>query len=377
MKNTWQSGVLKTAVPAILLTTTSPLHAHTLTTATGYYVSHGHYNYCGPNGCPIADSTFEAQVGFSAWNRVYSGTGAWNCHGRTFDARRSWTPLADPWLYYDGPVSPYSPAQGDSIIWWSGGSTSHSVTITGPWNSISTPVMSKYGTQGQYSHSLANTIRVYGSNWAVVRFTAGTPIYYGLQASAESSKDMKVDEKTVEEIRDRLLKEREQMPWYQAVRDSETLYKNEHPQLVAKVGGLREHTQKLIAQYKADEKRTLDALFDDLKDSEHYAFLGVYNSPAHSEDFIKGIEAGNLLVKMAEKHPHLRPIIISRLRDAFAYENMDFQDRFRGATLYFLSQILSPEERKQAKGQLKTSMPAQAEMAAGVPTYTQYYFDKL
>lgn len=152
-----------------ILSMPSLVEAHSVRTATGYSVSHGHYGFCGPYGCPTADSVFERDYLFSSRDRVYSGTGAWNCHGRTFDSRRSWISLAEPYLNYDTPTCPSSPRSGDAIIFWARGQTSHSVTMISSWSGLDTRVMSKYGTQGQYRHTLRDTVRVYGGDWAVTR----------------------------------------------------------------------------------------------------------------------------------------------------------------------------------------------------------------
>ncbi len=142
-------------------------YTSTMYTASGHPVSVDHFGYCGPNGCPASDSSWESVNGIRSADRWYSGTGAWNCHGRTFDNRQGWIGQAEPWLTYDGPSSPVSPRPGDTVIWWKndpilGHVTAHSVTINGTWNGLGTTVMSKYGTQGQYQHALSNPIRVYG-----------------------------------------------------------------------------------------------------------------------------------------------------------------------------------------------------------------------
>lgn len=359
---------------AALLIASTTLHAHTLTTATGYTVSHGHYSYCGPNGCPVADSTFEASYGFSSSERVYSGTGAWNCHGRTFDARQSWVSYAEPWLTYDGPIYTSYPIQGDAIIWWSGSTTAHSVTIVGPWNSLSTPVMSKYGTQGQYRHALSKTIGVYGSDWSAVYFTEGTVIYSGRPAPGGLDRN-KNDKKGTTGLESPEKREelRKTMPWYEDVLASQVIYEIERPRLVAKSAPISEETRNGIIEARGDQAR-LDLLVSDLADPKHFGILNAYNSPAFSEDFISEIEAGKLLVKIAKKRPELKEQIVAILLEVITETEGTFRDQLRGAGLHFLAQILSKNERVATKKELRRLFP---EQRGEVPTYTDYYMNKM
>ena len=354
-----------------LLVASGNLSAHTLTTATGVPVSHGHYSTCGPNGCPQADSTFEASVGFRSADRVYSGTGAWNCHGRTFDARRSWVSYAEPWLDNDGPVYTSSPLSGDSVIWWDGATTSHSVTLLGSWTGTSTPVMSKYGTQGQYRHALSNPIALYGADWSVVYFTAGTIIYSGLQAGGEGQKGLEVDKRhdTAEE-RDRL---RRSMPWYEDVLASQVIYEVEHPRLVSQSANLSDASRTGLSEARGDQAR-LGILIADMADPKHFGVLNAYNSPAFSEDFIAEIEAGKLLVKIIKKRPELKQQVIDLLLNVITDTQGASKDQLRGAGVHFLTQILTKNERVATKKELRRLFP---EQHGEVPTYTDHYLNKM
>lgn len=361
-----------TMVLLALLTTAGNLSAHTLTTATGVAVSHGHYSTCGPNGCPASDSSFEASAGFSSADRVYSGTGAWNCHGRTFDARRSWVSYAEPWLQYDDPVYTSFPISGDAVIWWSGSTTSHSVTLLSTWNSTSTPVMSKYGTQGQYRHALYNPIALYGSDWSAVYFNAGTAIYSGVQAAGAGARTgPKVDKKDdTEKERNEI---RKGMPWYEDVLASQVIYEVEHPRLVAKSAHLSETARVGLGEAKGDQAR-LAILISDITDPTHFGILNAYNSPAFSEDFITEIEAGKLLVKIVKKRPELKDEIVDLLSKLITETEGGFKDQLRGAGIHFLTQILSKSERVATKKELRRMFP---EQRGETPTYTDHYLNKM
>lgn len=356
---------------ALFLVATAPATAHSVTTASGAYVSHGHYGYCGPNGCPGSDSSFESAFGFSSSHRWYSGTGEWNCHGRTFDARRSWIGLAEPYLNNDGAYCPVSPSYGDSIIWWSGGQSSHSVTIVGSWNGTSTTTMSKYGTQGQYRHSLANVVAVYGSNWAVTNFSAGTTIYSGLTTGEETSANEKSRVSFSRPVD--LLEQRKHMPWYEDVLKSEAIYEVEHPRLVAQIAQLTEKGKEAYLNATGDQERVA-ALLDDLRDASHFEFLGVYNHPSFAEDFIEEIEAGKLLVKMVKKRPETEKLVIDGLTDALLTEKSLQADRVRGAVLHFLSALLDDESRRLIADDLK---PLEKSLDAGESSYFTYYLSKM
>jgi len=363
-----------------------PLNAHTLQTAAGTSVSHSHYGVClNASTCPPPDATVESTYGFTSGERVYSGTYQWNCHGRTFDARRSWPNYADPWLNSDAPVCPLNPVIGDTVIWWGpNGLTSHSVTIVGSWNNLSTTVMSKYGALGQYRHALSKTIGVYGGNWAVTRFMGGTVIYSGLQTGDTAIGGAA----TPSDASARLQKEREEMPWYETVVASQLLFDIERPRLIAQISGLREETRERFIE-AVDNAERIDILLEDLRHPEHFEFLAAYNSPAHSEDFITGIEAGKLLVRLAELQPKLKPAIVSGLSEALELkmdavgtdaEELRFADEKRGAALHFLSRLLPKSERASLKerlqGELK-SATAPSVAGGGVPSYTEHWLSKM
>lgn len=362
----------------VLLISSSSTFAHTIYTANGAPVNHGHYSYCGPNGCPASDSTFESTYGFRSADRYYSATGAWNCHGRTFDARLSWIPQAEPYINNDWPYCPLNPAAGDSIIWWgSNGLSSHSVTIVGTWNGLSTPVMSKYGTQGQYRHALSNVVAVYGSDWTVTNFDAGTAIYWGITKNQEPEEV----EKRRRSSRERLIEQRKKTPWYEDVLASQLVYEVEHPRIVDQVARLTEESRTGIGKAKGDQER-LDILLKDLQEDSHFEALNAFDSPAFSEDFIHAIESGNLLVKLSKLRPELRKKIANQLLEVILENNGNYPDRVRGAGLHFLNQILTPKERAETKKKLQALLGDKGvelnkkEMGV-VSTYTQHYLEKM
>lgn len=348
------------------------LSAHTLTTATGVPVTHYHFSYCLADGCPAPDSTFEAQYGFSSADRVYSGTGEWNCHGRTFDARRSWVNYVEPWLNNDGPVYTAYPISGDAVIWWgTDGLTSHSVTLLSSWNGSSTPMMSKYGRQGQYRHALSNAINVYGSDWSVVYFTAGTPIYSAIRkAGAEARKGPRVDSNDTEAERNEI---RKSMPWYEDILASQVIYEIEHPRLVAQSANLSEASRQGLAEARGDQAR-LAIIISDIADPKHFGPLNAFNRPALSEDFVMEIEAGKLLVKIVNKRPELKEEIVNLLLKVITNPGGDFKDQLRGAGIHFLTQILKQNERVATKKELRRLFP---EQQGEIPTYTEHYLRKM
>lgn len=357
----------------LVLIASGSLSAHTLTTATGVPVDHFHFSRCLSDGtCPTSDSTVEADWGFSSADRVYSGTYAWNCHGRTFDARRSWVNYVEPWLANDGAVYTSYPISGDAVIWWgTDGRTSHSVTLLSSWNSTSTLMMSKYGRQGQYRHALLNAIRLYGSDWSAVYFTEGTPIYSGFRTTgAEARKGPKVDRKDNEAKRNEI---RKSMPWYEDVLASQVIYEVEHPRLVAQSANLSEASRQGLVEAIGDPAR-LAILISDIADPKHFATLGAYNRPALSEDFVMEIEAGKLLVKIVKKRPELKEDIVNLLLKVITEPEGDFKDQLRGAGIHFLTQILSKNERVATKKELRRLFP---EQQTEVPTYTEHYLRKM
>jgi len=334
----------------------------TMYTATGYPVTVYHNLSCPSQvGCPATDSAFEAAWGFRSVDRWYSGTTAWNCHGRTFDNRQGWVSYADPWMTYDAPVCPASPRPGDTVIWWgTDGRTAHSVTITSAWNGLSTIVMSKYGSQGQYQHALSNPIVVYGSNWSVIRFTAGTTIYYYGTAIGDPKQKL-------ESPAERFLAERETKPWFNTVKASEVLYATEHPRIVARSTALKEATRlRLLATENPEEQATL--LLQDLADPSHSIALSPYSGPQFTEEFVTGIEAGKLLVLLGEQHPELRHMLADHL--ATLVKASDAADVTRGAAVYFLGKI-APEDATNVKAELESEQTKA--VMPGYTTYLNYY----
>lgn len=374
---------LSTLASALVLGVPGLVSAHTLRTGSGVQVAHYHLQYChststGGQDCPLPDATWEAQWSISSSGRVYSGTGTWNCHGRTFDNRLSWVNYAEQWIWNDTWSNPTTPQVGDVVIWFDANNRStHTVTIVGAWNSTSTLVMSKYGLQGQYRHALSNTIRVYGSNWKVYRFPS-TVIYQGLQADPEESLQVGMNE-ALSPV-ERYLDEGEAMTWQDAVRESELLYAVERPRMVERIAGLRQYTVESLAQARSDAER-VDLLLADLRAAEHYGTLGVYNTPAHGEDFILGLEASKLLAALADSRPELRGVIVSRLTQALSDESVEFADRYHGAVLHTLSLVLPAEQKprfqQQLRGSLKRALEARVDASGEAPSYTKHYLERL
>ena len=269
-------------------------------------------------------------------------------------------------MTYDGPSCPVKPAAGDTIIWFKNGKTSHSVTILGSWNSLSTPVMSKYGSQGQYKHTLADTVRVYGSNWTVTRFPSRTPIYSSVTTKDQPSQDSRINE---------LLAKRASMPWFKDVLLSEALYQEAQTRLLNRTGRLSLDARQRLAT-ATDDSQIIEALVADLWDASHYETLAAFNSPEFTEDFISAIVSGDLLRQMARNKPEVRPIVIAALRDLGLDESAP--DYARGAALYVLGTILTEDERALARDEFRPFLGYQAsESENSIPTYFEYYAGKL
>ena len=365
------STALSVGFSALLLGAPA-LQAHTLQTKAGNNVSHIHQSSCA-NGCLTNTYLESSPYNFSSSHRFYSSTWAWNCHGRTFDNRQSWTNYADPWLASDAPFCPVNPAVGQTVIWWgSDGKTSHSVTITGSWNNLSTQVMSKYGAYGQYRHALSNAVAVYGSNWSVTGFGLGTTIYSGMRSEAPSPVVQEVDPGK------KLLEQRKDMPWYEAVLQSEIHYALEHPRLVSQSAGLREETRARLLE-TVDEMEQIDILLEDLQSPAHYEVFHLYNRPSLSEDFIKEIEAGKLLALLSNRKPELKQVVTERLTGLVTERKGEIHDTLRGAAIHFLTRVSTPEERKTLKNRF--SLLSQSSMtgpgAGKIPSYTEYYLQKM
>jgi hypothetical protein len=344
--------------------------SHTLTTAHGTSITHTHQSSCA-GGC-ISNSYLEsAPFNFSSATRVYSSTWSWNCHGRTFDNRISWVYYADQWLLDDGPYCPVNPSVGQTIIWWDGSKTSHSVTIVGPWNGTSTLVMSKYGAYGQYRHALSNAVTVYGSNWAVTGFSGGTAIY-----SSSTAKDSNSQLNEEENPGERLLEERKLMPWYKDVLASEIIYAVEHPRLVAHSASLSDDTRARL-QTSTDELEQIEILLDDLRQPTHYEALALYNRPSLAKDFIEAIEAGRLLSKIAARSPELRGEVLSRLAQTASAKKSS--DGLRGAAIYFISTTGTEDEVRAIRSRILASRAKLRIYAEDRETssYEQYYLQRM
>jgi hypothetical protein len=235
--------------------------------------------------------------------------------------------------------------------------------------------MSKYGTQGQYRHALFNPIALYGSDWSVVYFQAGTPIYTGLRAGGAESRKGETGKPAgkkpeTEEERNQL---RKTMSWYDDVLASQVIYDIEHPRLVTKFANLSEDSRTALLEAQGDQAR-LSLLITDIADPKHFGILNAYNSPAFSEDFITEIEAGKLLVKIVKKRPELKEDIVALLLDVITKTEGSFKDQLRGAGIHFLTEILAKNERVATKKELRRLFP---EQQREVPTYTDYYLNKM
>ena len=337
MKKDW----IVTVVFAALFLCFTPAFAHTAKTAGGCQVSHTHPGYCGPWGCPDSDSSFEKKYSFKATDRKYSGTGTYNCHGRTFDGRQSWIGNPASYLSCGGtPSCPVTPRAGDTILFYSGGQIVHSVTIVGAWAGVNTQVMSKYGTQGQYQHALSNTIRAYPVTWYVTRFGSGTRIY--TTAEPTPATEPAIPEMGAEPLADRLARESVSMPWHKDVVASLETATLEHDQIVREGGALSEGTVTALRDAKNRNQRVA-LLMNDLQDSQHYVGLGAYDSPALTTDYIDALEAANQLIAIARTDAASRRIIFNALRDVV--RGSAWSDPANGAALHIVKQIATPAER--------------------------------
>jgi hypothetical protein len=328
----------------LFLSLSLPLLGHDLKTARGRKVNHNHdVGSCNGKTCASDWAEFEKQAGFKRADLVYAGTGKWNCHGRTFDNRKSWVSYADDWLATDNPSCPAKPKAGDTIIWVEKGKTTHSVTITGSWKDTKTIVMSKYGILGQYEHSLANVVRMYGSRWTVTRFGAGTKIY---SAAVGIGDDMAPpldgpDRDPTGSPAERLLKLGEAMPWHSAVVESEAIFREARARDLETLGRLTDATVAELELAETDEERA--RLFvADLQDSSHYVMLGAFNFP--QPEFIDAVKATEHLVALA-RNPTIRDFINVQLRELVTDENT--ADASRAAALKVLDHTLQPWEKSE------------------------------
>jgi len=344
--------------------------AHTVETANGCTVNHyDNLGYClpwYPYDCPDPDSEFESDYGFSAYDRVYSGTYNFNCHGRTFDNRGCWIDYADQYINCDGPFCPYNPGYGDAIIWFNGsGTTTHSATIISNWNGTSTTIKSKYGKQGEYWHSLANCIYAYGSNWTVTRFSAGTTIYNTTQENFMINKKNNIE---------KLLEDRKKMPWYKDILESEEIFETKGKKIIERITSLsNENRSNYEKSSSVDEK--IETLFRDFVNNEHYKWLGIFNSPEFSTDYIQGIEAGNLLVELCMEQPEFKEIISEKFTGLLGQKNLgNNSDHIKGAAIFFLGKILDREQQLELMNYIKKlNLSPPQDRITNVPTYFDYY----
>lgn len=380
---------LKSLIIGILLF--SPLcSAHTIRTATGISVAHQHYyGRCRPpTVCPTADVQFERQNGFSSAARVYSGTAQWNCHGRTFANRTAWVNVADAWVLNDRPYAPYQPQLGDVVVWWDKNdhyrrkSTSHTATVYGYWNGLNTLVSSKYGLQGEYRHALGNTVRVYGPNFSIVRFAAGTLTYFKPQSAnasddavssiAETNGDMG---ESIGEVGASLLEQERSVDWHEKTKaNAELAYGAEHPKILKRSTALTAKTKRHLAKASFVEEK-IDILIDDFKLPRHYLELSAFNLPAHSEEFITEIVAGKALIELAETEGD-RLMIIRKITDMISVEGLD--DAVKGAGIYVLGRIVRPDETDfvdSLKNLVNQCCTPQATERSNA--FSQYYLDKM
>lgn len=285
-------------------------NAHKLYTAKGKYVYHAHYEKCGL-GCPLSDEWYEKQVGFSAADRVYSGTNEWNAAGRTFDNRQSWVFSAEQFTK-DDPFVPDLPLEGNVILFWKNQKINHSVSIVGPWQGLNTLIMSKYGTYGQYKHKLMNSIKFYGWNWLVVKFP-NTPVYSGYKMPnrlVAGFVDPEIDATTI----NKLFETRAKMPWYKDILESKKIFESEHAKLIEKSSKMADGARLNYLKAKTDDEK-LAVLIKDFADDAHYAILSAYDRLEFAQDFLESVESGKLLVEMAKKKPELKSKIISALKN--------------------------------------------------------------
>lgn len=348
----------------------------------GTPVFHLHLGLCTANGCPASDADWEQSKRVASGDRVYSGTYEWNCHGRTFDARHSWINNMDisPYFTNGATFAPPTPLPGDAVIWWNNDSEIvHTATVTSLpsffWQEPT--IMSKYGKQGQYRHGLSNATRIYQPNWAYVRFPATIPVF---PTRAANDQSVLLDAKhppstSMRGVIEALRAQSEQAPWYEAVLMSKVVYAVEHPREVTRLSGLSTKTQqRLTATRNVTDQVAI--LFDDLRDQNHYVHLGAYEQPSHSTAYIRGLEAGELLVKVAtEIQPALRDTIVSGFK-AMINEVWDAVDDERhGAGIYFLGRVLAAEERDELRqewpGGLSTSS-----VATATQSYVSYYLSQ-
>ena len=366
-------------ISLVFLTIASVAAAHTLLTATGHPVNHYHFTgdcIPGTTQCASAWPALEKYpYSFRSQDRTYTGTIAWNCHGRTFDFRRSWVPLAEPFLTYDRPLCPAKPVVGDTVIWWYSknealppgvvaGMTKHSVTIVGAWQGLDTLVMSKYGALGQYRHALRNAVAAYGANYSVTRFAAGTQISTSSLPAAGDNPSDGVRSSSADEM----LAAREQMPWYDSVLEAETVFAAEHEKQQHAIGALRENTVAAL-EAATDPDVRLQLLLEDLRDPSHYDSLAVFNFPEPS--MLTGFAAVQELTELASLSPTLHEHVLSQLIQMAS--DLANSDPVRAVALSAIEHIASPPERDH----IVKTFAASGRFESESPSYTGYYAKRL
>jgi len=153
------------------------------------------------------------------------------------------------------------------------------------------------------------------------------------------------------------------MPWYETVIASALAYSVEHPRRIREIGQISPEARELL-----DSAENLDArlaiLAGDLRDERHFGVLAVYNHVEDGLDFVEGIEAGQVLVKLAKDHPaELRPTVARLLEDSVL--SNQHSEAARGASLLFLAKILTPKEKADLKQRLTQSMADKVAPAQG------------
>ncbi|MEK7171274.1 MAG: hypothetical protein AAB739_00030 [Patescibacteria group bacterium] len=339
-------------------------------TYLGTPVQHDHPGYCGPNGCPIKDSTFESKWGFKSTDKIYSGTHQWNCHGRTFDNKQSWISSINPYFNPSAYIMA-TPGYGTAVVFFKNGQAIHSATTVGAWNGMGTMIMSKYGKQGQYKHTLSNSIAVYGWNFSPLNFTGPVKIYTASNGTRNIDGVSIKNNFTASRI-ESLLREREKMPWYKDILEAKKIYETEHPKLVARSANMNQARLDMLNN-TADTSKKIALLIEDLKDESHYVALSAYDHPSYATEFIEGIEAGKQLVSLAGENPTLKSDVVKQLRDILATKSKEnHKDALDGATSHFLGQILTQTEKDALRTELGTTT-----QIPGFQTYRDFYLNRM
>lgn len=345
----------------IVLLPVQSAFAHTLT-YQGIPIEHYHFGYCGPNGCPVPDSTYESWNGFKATDKIYSGTHQWNCHGRTFDNKQSWVNSIQPYISNIFGNKP-NPSYGDPVIFFKNGVAIHSATIVGTWNGTNTIIMSKYGKQGQYKHALINSIKVYGWTFGVTTLSPNIKIYTASNGTIDDAAAYRIE---------LFLREREKMPWYKDILEAKKIYETEHPKLVERSAGINQ-TRLNTLNNTADTSKKIALLIEDLKDESHYIALSAYDHPSYATEFIEGIEAGKRLVSLVKENPSLKSNIVKQLRDILTNKSKEnHKDALDGATSHFLGQILTQTEKDALRTEEGTTT-----QIPGFQTYRDFYLNRM